>query len=114
MIFTCGCARWEFLQTIEFFRYSPLDTVAKVLLVVAPTLFWVVYYLPWNGDENWFPIIAMAYIAPVCLVLLLPTFGFAIWRKRDISWWLVLAYVSAPVFKTGFDFLLASGCSFKE
>ena len=87
-------------------------TMAKILLrilaIVPSAFFWWVYFLPMPpGSENWFPIFAMIYVAPVCLLVSLPTLYFAIKAKRDVLWWLILVFDLTPVFTTMAEFMLA-------
>jgi len=78
--------------------------IARILLVIPPTLFWIIRFLPWDGGENWFPVAAWGVFLPLSLLALGPSLYFSIKQKNDIGWWMISAFDFSPLIQTFADF----------
>lgn len=78
-----------------------------ILVLIPPSLFWVVYFIPPHSGENWFRVIAWFYIAPVCLFSVAAGLHLARKYGTSIFWWLLMAFCVSPLLWTFAELFLA-------
>jgi len=85
----------------------------SIILLLPTVAFWYLNYFvqPGSGSENFAPMMAWMFIAPVTFVVALVGLGIAIKYRRNLIWWISLLFEILPTvwmtvtFK-GFSWLL--------
>jgi hypothetical protein len=71
--------------------------VTRILLILAPTLFWVVYFTPQGPGENYTSLIAFLAAQGLSILSVLVSLYFALRSKNDLIWWLIAGFDLTPI-----------------
>lgn len=71
-------------------------TGIRVLLALAPTIFWFAQLPFESGGEKYLPILSIVFIAPLSLISAGPSLYLAAKAKKEIGWWLLSVYCLSP------------------
>ncbi len=69
----------------------------KIIVVLAPAVFWIVYFAPPRNGENWYKALIWIATAGISVLSLGPVLYFAIRDRSDVIWWLILVFNLSPI-----------------